>query len=117
MKVIGYIRVSTREQALDGYSLAAQRRGVGEEGEQGGWELVEVFEDAGFTGTTDDRPGLKGALAALKRRKAKALVAARLDRIARSVTHLGRFTDLSTRQGWGLVALDYDLNTTTANGK
>jgi DNA invertase Pin-like site-specific DNA recombinase len=117
MKVIGYTRVSTAEQAKDGWTLSQQRKLIESECERRGWELVEVIEDAGFSGRTDDRPGLRRALSMLAKRKAKGIVVARLDRLARSLINLAEWIDLSAKQKWAIVALDHELNTTTANGR
>jgi DNA invertase Pin-like site-specific DNA recombinase len=117
MKVIGYTRVSTAEQARDGWTLAQQRKDIEAECERRGWELVEVIEDAGYTGRNDARPGLQRALRLLAKRKAKAIVVARLDRLARSLVHLAQWIDLSPKQKWAIVALDHELTTTTANGR
>jgi DNA invertase Pin-like site-specific DNA recombinase len=117
MRVVGYVRVSTAEQARDGFSLDAQRKAIEAECDRRGWELVEVIEDDGYTGRTDDRPGLQRALRLLAKRKAKAVVVARLDRLARSLLNLAQWIDLSAKQKWAIVALDHELNTTTANGR
>ncbi len=117
MKVIGYTRVSTREQVDDGLSLATQRAAIEAECERRGWTLIEVIEDAGFTGRDDDRPGLQRALTMLgKRNRPDAIVVARLDRLTRSLKDLVDYVERADRR-WGLVALDMDLNTTTANGQ
>lgn len=64
--VIGYIRVSTDEQAQGGASLAAQRAKL--EAYRGLYDLnlVEVVEDAGFSAKSLNRPGITAALAALE---------------------------------------------------
>ena len=56
MKVIGYIRVSTEEQAADGVSLATQREKLQGYAKLYDLELVEIIEDAGQSGKTLDRP-------------------------------------------------------------
>lgn len=119
MEVIGYTRVSTAEQAAEGWTLAQQRRDIEAECRRRGWTLVEVIEDAGYTGRNDERPGMQRALMLLGRRRnaPKAIVVTRLDRLARSLVNLATYIDLSAKQGWGLVALDQELNTTTANGR
>lgn len=117
MKVIGYIRVSTTEQARDGFSLNAQRAAIEDECARRGWELVDVLADEGYSGKRDDRPALKQALRMLKRKKARAVVVVRMDRLARSTQHLCEFILLSRRQRWGIVAMDFDFDTTTANGR
>jgi DNA invertase Pin-like site-specific DNA recombinase len=117
MRVVGYTRVSTQEQAKDGWTLAQQRADIIAECERRGWELAEVIEDAGFTGTNDHRPGLQQALTMLRKRQAQAIVVARLDRLARSTQQLCDYIVLSKKQGWSMVALDVALDTTTANGR
>lgn len=120
MRVIGYTRVSTAEQAKDGWTLGQQRKDIERECERRGWDLIEVIEDAGFSGRNDNRPGLQRALGMLTKRKGKrpdAIIVARLDRLARSLANLVAYIDLSRKQKWGIVALDMDLNTTTANGR
>lgn len=118
MRAIGYVRVSTAEQARDGWTLAQQRAAIEAEAKRRGWDLVEVIEDAGFTGRNADRPGLQRALTLLGKRKGpKAILVVRLDRLARSLLNLAEYIELSAKQGWGIVALDHELNTTTANGR
>lgn len=73
---IGYARCSTQRQDQD---LTAQREGLGALGV----ERSRVYTDAGLSGTSRDRPGLREALAAL--REGDTLVVTKLDRLARSV--------------------------------
>jgi DNA invertase Pin-like site-specific DNA recombinase len=117
VKVVGYARVSTREQSDEGRSLITQRAAIRAHCEQRGWQLVDVIEDDGYTGTSDDRPGLQRALTMLKRKQARAIVVARMDRLARSTQDLCRFITKARRQKWSMVALDMHLDTTTANGR
>ncbi|KAA1423194.1 recombinase family protein [Nocardioides antri] len=117
MRVVGYVRVSTTEQARDGYSLDAQRAAIEAECARRGWELVDVLADEGYSGKRDDRPALQQALTLLRRKKARAIVVVRMDRLARSTQHLCEFILQSRKQKWGIVAMDFDFDTTTANGR
>ena len=67
MKVIGYIRVSTEEQASDGVSLATQREKLNGYAKLYDLDLIAVIEDAGESGKTLNRPGLQEALAMIRR--------------------------------------------------
>jgi hypothetical protein len=79
-RVVGYTRVSTDEQATSGLGLTAQRALIGAECERRGWELVQVFEDAGASGkAVSGRPALAKALEAVRGGDASALVVAKLD--------------------------------------
>ena len=68
--MVGYTRVSTDEQASSGLGLKAQRTLIEAECERRGWELVQVFEDAGASGKAlSGRPALAKALEAVQRRR------------------------------------------------
>ncbi|ADU06414.1 Resolvase domain protein [Micromonospora sp. L5] len=114
--MLGYVRVSTREQAKEGFSLDAQTERLREEAERRGYDL-EIVTDAGYSGRTDNRPGLQEALRRLKRREADGLMVCKLDRLARSVQHFTSFIAASQRQGWSVVVLDFDLDTGSPNGR
>lgn len=117
MKVIGYTRVSTREQAESGHSLITQSEAIAAYCAMRGWDLVEIVEDAGFTGTRDDRPGFMRTLEMLRRKTANGVVVARMDRLFRSAKHLNTYMALARKQGWDFAAVDMSLDTTTANGR
>ena len=114
---IGYVRVSTEEQADSQLGLAAQRAAITEEAERRGWRLVEIVEDAGFSGKSLKRPGVQMVLEALKEKRADTLVVAKLDRLGRSLLDLAGLMDLAGKQGWALVALDIGVDTTSLSGK
>jgi DNA invertase Pin-like site-specific DNA recombinase len=117
MRVRGYLRVSTDEQSSSGAGLEAQRRAIKVECKRRGWELVEVIEDAGFSAKDLKRPGIKAALEVLESGDAKALVAAKLDRLSRSMQDFTALMETATKQGWALVALDCAVDTTTPAGE
>ena len=54
-KAIGYIRVSTTEQASEGVSLEAQRAKIAAWAVANDYELVAIHEDAGITGTSMEK--------------------------------------------------------------
>ena len=117
---VAYIRVSTDEQALSGAGLDAQRAAIEAKAAQLGVTITEWFEDAGVSGTVDPdkRPGMAAALAALKRRDAGRLIAAKLDRVSRSaIDLLTLVTKRAEREGWSLVVCDMDLDTSTPQGR
>ena len=47
MNVVGYVRVSTAEQADSGAGLEAQRAAIMAEATRRGWQLLTIYEDAG----------------------------------------------------------------------
>lgn len=113
---VGYIRVSTQDQATEGVSLQAQRAKIAAWCEVNDYELVEVFEDAGISGTSmDRREGLQAALAASG--KGMALVAYSISRLARSTRDMLDIADRLERRGADLVSLTERIDTTSAAGK
>ena len=115
-RVIGYVRVSTRDQAESGAGLLGQRRSIADEAERRGWHVAWI-EDAGESGKDLRRPGIREALAILKRGEASALVVAKLDRLSRSVIDFNATLELSRRQGWALICLDIGVDTGTPSGE
>ncbi|WP_440709739.1 recombinase family protein [Herbiconiux sp. YIM B11900] len=113
MKVVGYLRVSTVGQD---YGIEAQRAAIAAEAERRGWE-VEYIEDAGRSGKDINRPGISRALAILKSREAAALVVSKLDRLSRSLADFARLLETASKQGWGVVAIDLGIDTTTPTGE
>src|SRR4051794_28784928 len=85
--VIAYTRVSTEEQAASGAGLAAQRATIEAEAARRGWAIIDWHSDEGISGGKgiEDRPGLAAAVAAVESGKAGTLIAAKLDRLSRSV--------------------------------
>jgi DNA invertase Pin-like site-specific DNA recombinase len=87
MKVVGYLRVSTRRQAK-GYGLADQETQIRAWCKANGHKLVRVVTDDAKSGTLEaaERPGLLDALKAVRDHQAEAIVMRDLDRIARTLT-------------------------------
>lgn len=118
LRVIGYLRVSTAEQACSGLGLEAQRRGIEAECRRRGWELVRVAEDAGLSGAAlAKRPALANALASLAAGEADVLMAHRLDRVSRSVLDFHTLLARAQREGWRMALLECGLDTTTPHGE
>lgn len=117
MKIIAYLRVSTPEQADTGAGLDAQRAAVTAEAERRGWTEVDYIEDAGYSAKSMNRPGLAAALKALDEGAAETLVVAKLDRLSRSMLDFARIVASAQKRGWGIVALDVAVDTTTPAGE
>lgn len=117
MKAVGYLRVSTDGQALEGVSLEAQRAKVEAWAAMNGAELVAVFTDAGISGKrADNRAGLQAALDAACAEKA-ALVVYSLSRLARSTKDAISIAERLDKAGADLVSLSEKIDTTSAAGK
>ena len=103
---LGYVRVSTAEQVSEGASLEAQKAAITRIAEQLGYRL-EILEEAGQSAkSTHKRPQIRAALERLNQGEAVALIALRLDRIARSTLDFANMKAAADRKGWRLVFAD-----------
>ena len=115
-QAIGYIRVSTEQQANEGVSLEAQKAKIAAWCVTNGYELVNVFVDAGISGKSmDKRPGLQDAMKSLK--KGMALVSYSLSRLARSTKDALSIGETVAKRKADIVSLSEQIDTTTAAGK
>ena len=69
------------------------------------------------SGGKRDRPALASVLERMRTHEADALVVAKYDRVARSTLHFVTLLDAAEAEGWALVALDSQLDTTTPGGR
>jgi DNA invertase Pin-like site-specific DNA recombinase len=119
MKVVGYVRVSSEDQAKDGVSLDAQREKVRLYAGLHGLDLAEVVTDAGASAKSLDRPGLARVLALLDAGDVAGVVVYKLDRLTRN---LGDWTGLidryfGERGGRSLMSVSESIDTRTAAGR
>jgi DNA invertase Pin-like site-specific DNA recombinase len=117
MKIIGYARVSTAEQADSRAGLEAQRAAIEDEVARRGHDLVSLIEDAGYSAKNLKRPGIQEALSALKKKEAEGLVVAKLDRLSRSLLDFAALMELARHERWSLIALDLGVDTSTPSGE
>ncbi len=114
--VLGYLRVSTEEQAVSGLGLSDQRAVIGHEAARRGWTNIQYVADEGFSAKNLARPGITAALEQLRCGEAGVLVVSKLDRLSRSLLDFAGLMDRAKREGWQLVVLDLAIDTTTASG-
>lgn len=117
-EAIGYVRVSTREQAESGLSISAQIRRIEQFCEFKELKLVEIIRDENVSAGTPlkDREGGKRLLA-LTNEKPYSVVAIKLDRLFRDAHDcLGTTKDWKD-QGNALMLMDLGIDTTTAMGR
>ncbi len=104
-QVVGYVRVSTDEQAL---GPEAQRDALSRWCAANGAELVATFEDLGVSGglELDRRPGLVAALDGLREHSATVLLVAKRDRLARDVMVAAMVSRLAEKTGAQVLSAD-----------
>lgn len=126
VRAVGYVRLSPGDRkdagaedgrAASGVGLDDQRDKIREECGRRGWHLVVTCDDPAVTGRHLNRRGLQAALEVLDAGDADVLVAAKLERLARSTIAFGQLLERAERGGWSVVVLDFDLDTSTAAGR
>jgi|SRR5579864_1813093 len=116
-RVIGYVRVSTEDQGKSGLGLEAQTEAIQLKARSRGWEVVRIAKDVASGKSMNGRHELLEALADLKAHRADGLVATKLDRLSRSTIDFATLLETARKQGWHVVMLDLDLDTSTPTGK
>jgi site-specific DNA recombinase len=117
MKAVGYVRVSTDQQADCGESLRLQETKIRAMAEVQGAELSEVVVDAGESAKSLRRPGMSRLLSLVASGSVDAVIVLKLDRLTRSVRDLADLLDSFDRKGVSLVAVSESLDTGTAAGR
>jgi site-specific DNA recombinase len=117
VKAVIYLRVSTKEQAEEGYSIPAQaeacRRYIGDRG----WELSDEYVDRGESARTTDRPQFQAMLARLAEDPSiDSLVVHKLDRLARNLEDHAAVRAALRKAGVQLVSVTESLEE-SASGK
>ena len=113
-----YARVSTSMQVNDGMSLDAQERDLKRAAALSGYDDVELLREEGRSGKSiKGRPVLREALDRLDRGDAEALFVTRIDRLARSTQDFLSIIDRAGSNGWRIVMLDLNLDTSSYQGR
>jgi site-specific DNA recombinase len=83
-RVFLYVRVSTQEQARDGYSIDEQIERLRDYCKALGWIIVKIYTDGGYSGSNTNRPALQDMIKDIEAGKGDSVVVYKLDRLSRS---------------------------------
>ena len=118
IKAVGYARVSTEEQAREGYGLDAQRTSIDAYCKAHGWSLVNVYVDAGVSGSSQrGRLALAQLLAAAEAKAFDRVVFWKLDRLSRNLRDVLDLSDRLEKQGVQIVSIQEGIDAGTATGR
>ena len=113
MKAFGYVRLSRLDQ--DTTSPRRQREIIQDLCRARDWELLDTYEDLDVSGGKESRRGLDTMLARLA--DVDAIVCWRLDRLARSLSHLLKLAERFEDEDVQLVTADGEVDTASAGGR
>ena len=112
------MRVSTEDQAREGFSLPEQKERLEAYCKFNGYKIVEYYTDAGISAKTGNhRPEYDRMLEDGKQGKINMIIALKLDRITRSTRDWETLMDYLEKYNINIAFVNDDINTTTANGK
>ena len=113
-----YMRVSTEDQAREGFSLPEQKERLEAYCKFNNYKIVEYYTDAGISAKTGNkRPEYDRMLEDGRQGKINMIIALKLDRITRSTRDWETLMDYLEKYNVNIAFVNDDINTTTANGK
>ncbi|HEV3154614.1 MAG TPA: recombinase family protein [Candidatus Baltobacteraceae bacterium] len=116
-KIVGYVRVSTEDQAREGVSLASQRARIAAYCEAMQLDLAEIVEDAGISAKSLHRPGMQRIMQGVRIGEIGAVVALKLDRLTRSTRDFADLLDTFSKADAALISMTESLDTKSAGGR
>ena len=117
-RIIGYVRESTREQALNGFNLIDQQKKI-----KGYCELFSLGDDitmlieAGASAKTLKRQEMDKLLEMIKNDEVKTVIVYCLDRLTRRVKDLSTLLELFQKHNVELISINEKIDTTNATGR
>ncbi len=113
-----YMRVSTEDQAREGFSLPEQKERLETFCKFKGYEIVDYYQDAGISAKTGNyRPEFERLKEDIKSKRINTIISLKLDRITRSIYDWENLITFLDENEAYLDCANDEVNTTTANGK
>ena len=115
MRAAIYVRVSTEEQAAEGYSIGAQKEMLQDYCIVEGWEVAGVYEDDGYSGRSVKRPADQRMMSEMD--SWDVLLVIKMDRIHRNSRNFMNMMEVLSKHGKMFVSQSEALDTTNALGR
>jgi len=118
METAIYGRVSTEEQAMEGYSIRGQVEKLKSYVSAKSWSIYDVYLDEGISGKNmTERPAITRMMEDIKAGHVKNVLVFKLDRLTRSVADLVYLIDLFKNSDCAFNSLSESIDTSTASGR
>ena len=112
-----YTRVSTEEQAKEGYSLSAQEERLRAHAKSQGWPTYKVYVDDGYSAGSRNRPALKRLLLDGSLKRFDTVLVYKIDRLSRSLKDLIEIVAELNKYGVGFKSCTELIDTTRPEGR
>lgn len=116
-KVGIYCRVSTQDQAREGFSLEEQEERLRALCTYKGYEIIDIYIDPGISGKNTNRPEFQRMMNDIKTKKINRILTLKLDRLTRSIIDLENLVRFLEENDCSLEAAYEEINTSNANGR
>ena len=118
VRVAIYVRVSTKEQAMEGYSIGEQTERLTKFAEAHGWTIVKIYTDAGHSGADTNRPDLQQMIEDIKSGIIDKVLVYKLDRLSRSQKDtLDLIENVFLENNTDFESMTEKLDTSTPHGR
>ena len=118
METAIYVRVSTEEQAQEGFSIRAQEQKLKEFAKIKDWSIFKIYMDEGISGKNlTERPAMQEMIADIERGLVKNVLVFKIDRLTRSTADLIYLIDLFNERDCAFNSLTESIDTQTPSGR
>ena len=117
MRVVGYVRVSTEEQARTGISIDMQKDRINKLAEEKSWDLIGIMEDKGYSAKNVKRPGYQMLLQLIEFKHVDCLAVYKVDRLCRYSPDMMDLRRLLDNTGVGLHCINEPFNIKEGGGR
>ncbi|BAU27949.1 site-specific DNA recombinase [Aneurinibacillus soli] len=117
MRVAIYVRVSTDEQAKEGFSIPAQKARLTQYVQSQDWDIFDYYIEEGVSAKDTNRPELQRMMHDISHRKVDIVLVYRLDRLTRSVLDLYQLLQDFEKHGVKFKSATEVYDTTSAIGR
>jgi len=113
-----YLRVSTDEQAKEGFSIRAQEEKLRSYAQAKDWHIYNIYADEGISGKDiDGRPAIRQLIADVISKKVNNVLIYKIDRLTRSTKNLIELVELFNQNNCAFNSLSEAIDTSSATGR
>ena len=117
MKAAVYVRVSTLEQATDGYSIGVQKEKLNHYAVSQGYDIVNVYSDEGFSGKNLMRPAMMRLIDDIEQHRIDIVLIYKLDRLSRHVKDVLELVEKFDKYNVTLYSLSENIDLSSPFGR